>query len=244
MGSRPACGPLARLRGRGRAASREVRRPGPVPIPEVGPVGPTRGTAEAGRLRADRAVAAPSRGVAAGLPTRLSSPRRWACRSRPDAREAPILSGRRTVGADFARPGREPRSIRFGGIGGICQDCPVAPAGRRGHHTLTVESRLPLVRWSCAAAPHRRTSVGDPMAPPHGGVPTNMMQVPPGRGSRVSRIPRHARPRGWENPPRRGEQAAHTDGPAGAVRTGCRARHVRTRETYGGTEDPHQAQGL
>ncbi len=120
-------------------------------------------------------------------------------------------------------------------------------------HLLTTSSRFPVLasrgptsRWSARVRTGLRTSVRRE---------TRSARRTVGRRTTRSRTPvlccghgvfcrgaRHARPRGsaaGREVSSRAEQT-HTWGRTGHTRQTKR----RTRETYGGTEDPHQAQGL
>src|SRR5207342_287352 len=82
-------------------------------------------------------------------------------------------------------------------------------------------------------------------ARPHGRVSTNTMQIHPRGVVCAAENPRHARPRGSEIRGVEVGQEREAFGPARGRADGLPpdmgSTTRRTRETYGGTEDPHQA---
>src|SRR4029079_8897961 len=99
--------------------------------------------------------------------------RRWSSLSSPRPEVVGTVTGFRRAQHGFARSAVGSLNLRsrrrpfvphgrllpsdFAVGGGICQDCPVAPAGCRGAPHLTSESRLALVRRSTCVAPHLET---------------------------------------------------------------------------------------
>ena len=195
-----------------------------------------------------------------GLPT-ASAPGRWVRhrRARPLVSPLSRTGCRRPLHpvrvARFARtlvgdpvrraPGRRGPRTRFGAARDLCQDSPVAPAGCRGAAHLTTESRLPTEFGGLACG---RT---DPRRP-------DQLDEPVGRHQQRSRIRGLVLRRSQCDTPDRGGRrrpvrwrsraAGPHPGPGRETKargTGSRRYEtIRTRETYGGTEDPHQAQGL
>ena len=218
------------------------------------------GPAATGRARARDASAGSARSFPHRLPGAGTRPDQTCptpdCCSRLAA--AAILADRHQPGSALRPSGGERAPpIGFGVGRDLCQDIQVAPAGRRGApHHLTAESCLRMDQWSpCAAAPLTSTAVhpgrvrcqGDPISP------TNR-RAPPSKSSTTCaecRAKRATRPTAGVE--RGGGETGGTASPGGRVEnrpargtTGRPGgtRSIRTRETYGGTEDPHQAQGL
>ena len=168
-------------------------------------------------------------------------PRR-ACRSRsgrqraapscpvsgPSGRQLHHLSGDRGR-SDLAHPGAD-----LSGLSGCSGGSPGAPH-------LIVESRLPLVRWSCAAAPHRRNVGRRPEARPSQRGVHQHDAGPPERGG-VCRGKLATRPTSGVGSRADGRNASGRPRPGAVGRT--EQHDTKDERAYGGTEDPHQAQGL
>ena len=129
------------------------------------------------------------------------------------------------------------RVERFGEVRDVCQDSPVALAGCRGaSHCLTPESRLLRIEVLACV----RTEPGGPISPVFAPGATTTSH---GSRSELHTVPvflaSATRPTAGVGAGCGGEQRSRTP-----AQTQTRQQTRRTRETYGGTEDPHQAQGL